>query len=60
MIRVFNNDGNLNVGGFQLKLRGGMPSKGPAGLTQTTLDQYPAIPCCTALIRMLPHTQASI
>ncbi|XP_025065844.1 uncharacterized protein LOC102382846 [Alligator sinensis] len=60
MIRVFNNDGNLNVGGFQLKLRGGMPSKGPAALIQTTLDQYPAIPCCTVLIRMLPHTQFSV
>lgn len=60
MIRVFNDDGKLNVGGFQLRLRGGMPTKEPAALTPSALNQYPVIPCCTILLRLLPHTQASI
>ncbi|XP_073171299.1 uncharacterized protein [Lepidochelys kempii] len=60
MIRVFNDDGKLNVGGFQLRLRGGMPTKEPAALTPSALNQYPVIPCCTILLRLLPHTQFSV
>ncbi|XP_039363697.1 uncharacterized protein LOC120387279 isoform X3 [Mauremys reevesii] len=60
VIRVFNDDGKLNVGGFQLRLRGGMPTKEPAAFTPFALNQYPVIPCCTILLRLLPHTQFSV
>ncbi|XP_059829625.1 uncharacterized protein LOC132396137 isoform X4 [Hypanus sabinus] len=57
VISLFNEHGDLNVGGFQLKLRGGMPSKGQTLLTASSLNHYPMIPCCSLLIRLLPHTQ---
>ncbi|XP_067422127.1 uncharacterized protein [Emydura macquarii macquarii] len=60
VIRVFNDDGKLNVGGFQLRLRGGMPTQEPAALTPSALNQYPIIPCCTILLRFLPYTQFSV
>ncbi|MGH0159947.1 UNVERIFIED_CONTAM: hypothetical protein FKN15_046226 [Acipenser sinensis] len=53
--RVFNDHGQLNAGGFQLRLRGGMPSKDPVALRESSLDHHPVIPCCTVLIRILPH-----
>ncbi|XP_041096804.1 uncharacterized protein LOC121308457 [Polyodon spathula] len=53
--RVFNDHGQLNAGGFQLRLRGGMPSKDPVSLTESSLNHHPVIPCCTVLIRILPH-----
>ncbi|CAM5104546.1 unnamed protein product, partial [Natator depressus] len=60
VIRVFDDDGKLNVGGFQLRLRGGMPTKEPAAFTPSALNQYPVIPCCTILLQLLPHTQFSV
>lgn len=57
--RVFNDHGQLNAGGFQLRLRGGMPSKDLVALTESSLDHHPVIPCCTVLIRILPHVSVS-
>lgn len=48
------------MGGFQLKLRAGLLEDGPAFLTPLSLNRCPFIPCCTLLIRLLPHTQASL
>ncbi|KAM4701987.1 uncharacterized protein O3C94_002907 [Discoglossus pictus] len=57
MLHVFNNDGKLNVGGFQLKLRSGMPSKQRDSLVPSDFQQYPFISCCSLLVRLLPHTE---
>ncbi|XP_072099740.1 uncharacterized protein [Mobula birostris] len=57
VVSLFNKHGGLNVGGFQLKLRRGMPSKGQTLLTASSLNHHPMIPCCSLLIRLLPHTQ---
>ncbi|XP_078404048.1 uncharacterized protein LOC144684295 [Cetorhinus maximus] len=57
MVSLFNESGELNVGGFQLKLRQGMPSKEQIPLTASSLNHQPTIPCCSLLIRLLPHTQ---
>ncbi|XP_030077987.1 uncharacterized protein LOC115482380 [Microcaecilia unicolor] len=57
MIRVFDEEGKLNVGGFQLPLRFEMPSKKSRSLTPSAFDHCPALSCCTLLIRLLPHTQ---
>lgn len=59
MLRVFNDDGKLNVGGFQLRLRTGLPSKTLDSLVPEVLQKYPAFPCCSLLVRLLPHTEAS-
>ncbi|XP_073521602.1 uncharacterized protein [Phyllobates terribilis] len=59
MLRAFNNDGRLNVGGFQLKLRTGVPSKKLQTLAPPDLLNYTAFPCCSLLVRLLPHTQHS-
>ncbi|XP_065429599.1 uncharacterized protein LOC135976648 [Chrysemys picta bellii] len=37
-----------------------MPTKEPAAFTPSALNPYPAIPCCTILLRLLPHTQFSV
>ncbi|XP_066492564.1 uncharacterized protein [Tiliqua scincoides] len=60
MIHVFNAEGELNVGGFQLKLRAGLSEDGPASLTPSSLNYCPFIPCCTLLIRLLPHAQVPV
>ncbi|XP_069767822.1 uncharacterized protein [Narcine bancroftii] len=57
MISLFNKKGELNVGGFQLKLRGGMPWKAQTLLIPSSLNHHLMIPCCSLLIRLLPHTQ---
>ncbi|XP_053560815.1 uncharacterized protein LOC128651855 [Bombina bombina] len=57
LLRVFSNDGKLNVGGFQLKLRAGMPVKKRDLLVPPDFHQYPVLPCCSLLIRILPHTE---
>nr|XP_014342841.1 PREDICTED: uncharacterized protein LOC102353929 isoform X1 [Latimeria chalumnae] len=57
MFRIFNDNGELNVGGFQIRLRAGMPSKKENIHTPSSLDHHPVVPCCTMLIRLLPHTQ---
>ncbi|XP_067823996.1 uncharacterized protein [Heptranchias perlo] len=57
MVSLFNERGELNVGGFQLKLRGGMPSKEQTPLTASSLNHQATVPCCSLLIRLLPHTQ---
>ncbi|XP_067866099.1 uncharacterized protein [Heterodontus francisci] len=57
MLSLFNERGELNVGGFQLKLRRGMPSKEQTPLTPSSLNHQPTIPCCSLLTRLLPHTQ---
>ncbi|XP_071992550.1 uncharacterized protein [Engystomops pustulosus] len=54
---VFNKDGKLNVGGFQLKLRTGVPYKKLQSLNPPDLSTYPAFPCCTLLVRLLPNTE---
>nr|XP_033778362.1 uncharacterized protein LOC117349253 [Geotrypetes seraphini] len=59
MIRVFNEERKLNVGGFQLRLRLEMPSKKTRSLTPSAFNHCPVLSCCTLLIRFLPHTQAS-
>ncbi|XP_075189860.1 uncharacterized protein LOC142289817 [Anomaloglossus baeobatrachus] len=60
MLRLFNNDGRLNVGGFQLKLRTGVPNKKLQTLAPPDLLKYPAFPCCSLLVRLLPPTQDSV
>ncbi|XP_069040492.1 uncharacterized protein [Lepisosteus oculatus] len=55
IIRVFNDQEQLNVGGHQLRLHGGMPPKDQIPLTEASLSHQPVIPCCTLLIRILPH-----
>ncbi|XP_032902259.1 uncharacterized protein LOC116989141 [Amblyraja radiata] len=60
VISLFNERGELNVGGFQVKLRGGMPSKEQTLLTASSLNHHPIIPCCSLLIRLLPHTKEPI
>ncbi|XP_069077691.1 uncharacterized protein [Pleurodeles waltl] len=57
---IFNAHGRLNVGGFQLRLKAGMPAKGPASLTSSSLDAYPSVPGCSILVRLLPHTQINL
>ncbi|XP_056412661.1 uncharacterized protein LOC130355880 isoform X2 [Hyla sarda] len=57
MLRVFNNDGKLNVGGFQLRLRTGIPNKKLQTLAPPDLLNYPAFPCCSLLVQLRPHTQ---
>uniref|UniRef100_UPI00398E776E uncharacterized protein isoform X2 n=1 Tax=Pristiophorus japonicus TaxID=55135 RepID=UPI00398E776E len=57
MVSLFSERGELNVGGFQLKLRSGMPPKGQTPLTASSLNHQPTVPCCSVLIRLLPHTQ---
>ncbi|XP_018102319.1 uncharacterized protein LOC108708284 isoform X2 [Xenopus laevis] len=57
MLRVFNNEGKLNVGGFQLKLRNSVPSKQLSSLSPSAFNQYTVFPCCSLLIRLLPHTE---
>ncbi|KAG9492735.1 hypothetical protein GDO78_000957 [Eleutherodactylus coqui] len=59
MLRVFNNDGKLNVGGFQLKLSTGVPNQTLQTLAPPDLSNYPVFPCCSLLVRLLPHTQHS-
>ncbi|XP_043574048.1 uncharacterized protein LOC122563897 isoform X1 [Chiloscyllium plagiosum] len=57
MVSLFNENGELNVGGFQLKLKQGMPSTGQTPLSARSFKRQRTIPCCTLLIRLLPHTQ---
>ncbi|KAE8624768.1 hypothetical protein XENTR_v10006040 [Xenopus tropicalis] len=57
MLRVFNNEGKLNVGGYQLKLRTGVPFKQLYSLNPTAFSQYTVFPCCSLLIRLLPHAE---
>ncbi|XP_053311919.1 uncharacterized protein LOC128473690 [Spea bombifrons] len=57
IFRAFNEEGKLNVGGFQLKLRTGLPSKQQDSLVASDLHQYPAFPCCSLLIRLLPNSE---
>ncbi|XP_075053847.1 uncharacterized protein LOC142139886 [Mixophyes fleayi] len=59
MLRVFTNEGKLNVGGFQLKLRTGLPPKNLDSLAPSDLQKFPAFPCCSLLVRLLPHTEHS-
>ncbi|XP_072263573.1 uncharacterized protein [Pyxicephalus adspersus] len=59
ILRLFNDDGKLNVGGFQLRLRTGLPSKKLDSLAPGDLQKYPAFPCCSLLVRLLPHSEAS-
>ncbi|KAM5180677.1 uncharacterized protein ACMZJ9_001197 [Mantella aurantiaca] len=59
MLRVFNDDGKLNVGGFQLRLRTEIPSKKLNLLAPEDLQKYPAFPCCSLLVRLLPHTEST-
>nr|XP_028563491.1 uncharacterized protein LOC114585224 isoform X1 [Podarcis muralis]XP_028563493.1 uncharacterized protein LOC114585224 isoform X1 [Podarcis muralis] len=59
-IHIFNAEGELNVGGFQLKLRAGLLEDGPSPLTPSSLDRHTVIPCCTLLIRLLPHAQVPV
>ncbi|XP_039612963.1 uncharacterized protein LOC120531533 isoform X2 [Polypterus senegalus] len=54
-VHLFDEHGHLNVGGFQLRLRGGVQSK-EITLTESSLSRYPVVPCCSLLIRILPHT----
>ncbi|XP_033028471.1 uncharacterized protein LOC117060364 [Lacerta agilis] len=60
VIHVFNAEGELNVGGFQLKLRAGLLEDGPSPLTPSLLNHHTVIPCCTLLIRLLPHAQVPV
>ncbi|XP_068124854.1 uncharacterized protein [Hyperolius riggenbachi] len=60
ILRVFNDDTKLNVGGFQMRLRTGLPSKLLDSLVQADLQKYPAFPCCTLLVRILPHFEHSV
>ncbi|XP_066552368.1 uncharacterized protein LOC136718517 [Amia ocellicauda] len=55
IVRAFSDQEQLNAGGHQLRLRGGMPSKDQTPLTDASLSHQPVIPCCTLLIRILPH-----
>ncbi|XP_059511394.1 uncharacterized protein LOC125464605 isoform X3 [Stegostoma tigrinum] len=57
VVSLFNENGELNVGGFQLKLKQGMPSKEQTPLNAPSLNHQRKVPCCTLLIRLLPHTQ---
>ncbi|XP_076453203.1 uncharacterized protein LOC143288510 isoform X2 [Babylonia areolata] len=63
LVRIFDTakkkDGVLRVGGHQLRLRSGMPNvkQGIANLRHTDLDQVPAIPACTILVRILPASE---
>ncbi|XP_063312332.1 uncharacterized protein LOC134611909 [Pelobates fuscus] len=57
ILPVFSNEGKLNVGGFQLKLRTGLPSKQLDEIVSSDLHQYPVFPCCSLLIRLLPHCE---
>ncbi|XP_078080772.1 uncharacterized protein LOC144501205 [Mustelus asterias] len=57
VVSLFNENGELNVGGFQLKLSQEMPSKKQTPLTASSLNHQPTVPCCSLLIRLLPHTQ---
>ncbi|XP_078535948.1 uncharacterized protein LOC144822378 isoform X1 [Lissotriton helveticus] len=57
---IFSDSGRLNVGGFQLRLKVGMPPNGPSSLTPSSLDAYPSVPGCSILVRLLPHTQDSV
>ncbi|XP_072326028.1 uncharacterized protein [Scyliorhinus torazame] len=57
MVSLFNESGALKVGGFQLKMRQGMPSKEQSPPTASSLNYQPTVPCCSLLIRLLPHTQ---
>lgn len=59
-ICIFNAEGELNVGGFELKLRAGLPEDGSASPAPSSLKQHPFIPCCTLLIRLLPHAQVPV
>ena len=55
-------DGLLRVGGHQVPLRSGMPNVklGIANLKHTDLDNMPAIPGCSILIRILPASDVSV
>ncbi|XP_063002859.1 uncharacterized protein LOC134412779 [Elgaria multicarinata webbii] len=59
-IRVFNAQGQLNVGGFQLKLRAGLLEEGPWSLTPSLLSHLPVVSGCTLLLRLLPSTQMPV
>ncbi|XP_063810104.1 uncharacterized protein LOC135031779 isoform X2 [Pseudophryne corroboree] len=59
MLRVFTNEGKLNVGGFQLKLKTGLPPKKLDSLAPSDLQEYTAFPCCSLLVRLLPHAELS-
>ncbi|XP_064612744.1 LOW QUALITY PROTEIN: uncharacterized protein LOC135476597 [Liolophura sinensis] len=49
----------LRVGGHQLKFRNGMPPKNaPQELLKASdIDGVPAIPGCTILVRLMPHSE---
>ncbi|KAK7475022.1 hypothetical protein BaRGS_00033703 [Batillaria attramentaria] len=55
-------DGALRVGGHQLRLHSGMPDvkQGINNLKHTDLDPAPAIPGCSVLVRILPHSQEAV
>ncbi|KAM8977375.1 uncharacterized protein RCH25_043834 [Pelodytes ibericus] len=57
ILRVFNDNGKLNVGGFQLKLTTGLPHKRLESIVPSDLHQDPVFPCCSLLIRLLPHSK---
>ncbi|KAM3934150.1 uncharacterized protein RB166_001744 [Leptodactylus fuscus] len=56
-LRLFSNDGKLKVGGFQLKLRTSVQNKKVQTLVPSDSPNYPSFPCCTLLVRLLPHTE---
>ncbi|XP_069827888.1 uncharacterized protein [Dendropsophus ebraccatus] len=59
MLPVFRNDGRLNVGGFQLRLRTGISLRKLPTLSPPDLSSYPAFPCCSLLVQLRPDTQPS-
>ncbi|KAJ8368349.1 hypothetical protein SKAU_G00083770 [Synaphobranchus kaupii] len=55
VVRVFDDEGRLNAGGHQCRLRVGMPQKEETLLTESALQHQLTVPSTTVLFRILPH-----
>nr|CAH8832543.1 unnamed protein product [Trichobilharzia regenti] len=65
LLKIFNSDGLLNIGGHQLRLRCEVPA--PVSKNgneyiygEKALDNIPYIHCATILVRLLPYTEEPI
>ncbi|CAH8466993.1 unnamed protein product [Heterobilharzia americana] len=65
LLKIFNADGLLNIGGHQLRLRCELPKpisqkNNEYIYLETALDNSPYIHCSTILVRLLPYTKKPI
>lgn len=60
LIPIFDANGRLRVGAYQIRLRGGLPRQPIDTIDETSLFPYKPIPAATLLVRLMPHTDQPV